>query len=747
MTSRRHGTTRARCSALCIPVVLAALLLPLSRAGDALAAFRPVGSPRTSGSWSQRFQEDGVGLFDRVQILAATGGPFESPTAQSGFDVAGWAQGCDNTIESSAAGPATNLMQWDITFQGSSAPPLDFFFQAFNGATLLQTSYVHWTGSAWRIDNTLPGTASWPGGVGCSLANAVVPLEPSVCLTSPTQCLTVPVDIIRSDPTPIRGYSVTFTLSAGLALCGAPRSAVTEGGYLNSPPFGTDYHVVANPDGSYTVDCAILGAPCGQTAQAGNLFNVSLKGVAEGVGVVTITGVQVRDCLNGDIWPTWGPPIPVTVDFTAPGAIADLSAARLLATGQGTGTTHRIRLTWSGAAGTVSLYRAPFGNYPEYDDDNPGMLPPNPALAPGAPWQLVSSDATSPYDDLPPGRDYWYYVAFVRDACGNLSGVSNATAGTLDYLLGDVSDGSRPGVGNNRVFTEDISLLGTYYGLAGEVAVDAVAYLDVGPTSNRYVDGRPKPDDLINFEDLIIFAINYSANVEAPQLAARPAPADQDELTLEAPSRVGAGEVFAVTLRMKGAGDIQALSAQLGWDAAVAEPLVVEVGEWVAAQDGVVMSSGPGDVDAALLGAGRGLAGDGTLATVHFHTRAGGDPRIVLAGLQARDSQNQPAALASPDLVSGAAPGTGLLPAVPNPFDRATTLAFGLGRAGPVRLDIYSVDGRRVKTLFEGNREAGAFRLQWDGADERGQRMQPGVYFARLMTASGRFQRVITLLR
>ena len=39
---------------------------------------------------------------------------------------------------------------------------------------------------------------------------------------------------------------------------------------------GTDFHVVDNGGGSYTVDLVILGEPCGQTDSAGTLFQIGL---------------------------------------------------------------------------------------------------------------------------------------------------------------------------------------------------------------------------------------------------------------------------------------------------------------------------------------------------------------------------------------------------------------------------------------------------------------------------------------
>jgi len=132
-------------------------------------------------------------------------------------------------------------------------------------------------------------------------------------------------------------------------------------------------------------------------------------------------------------------------------------------------------------------------------------------------------------------------------------------------------------------------------------------------------------------------------------------------------------------------------------------------------------------VDAALLGVReRGLSGEGVLATVTFRARAAGDPRIGLAKVEARDPANQPVALGARGTVPGPATATMLMPAVPNPFNRATALSFSLAQAGPVELAVYSVDGRKVKTLVQETREAGAYRLVWDGTDERGMRCSRG---------------------
>ena len=79
----------------------------------------------------------------------------------------------------------------------------------------------------------------------------------------------------------------------------------------------------------------------------------------------------------------------------------------------------------------------------------------------------------------------------------------------MNYHLGDVSDGGTPGQGDNAVGIPDISLIGANYGSA-LVPDDPVNYLDVGPTDDNSTDGLPLTDNVVNFEDIILFAINYA---------------------------------------------------------------------------------------------------------------------------------------------------------------------------------------------------------------------------------------------
>jgi len=73
----------------------------------------------------------------------------------------------------------------------------------------------------------------------------------------------------------------------------------------------------------------------------------------------------------------------------------------------------------------------------------------------------------------------------------------------------------------------------------------------------------------------------------------------------------------------------------------------------------------------------------------------------------------------------------------PNPFNPVTEISFSLARSGPVKLGIYDVTGRLVKTLLREEMEAGRQSVQWNGTGTDGRTVASGVYFYRL-EAGGR---------
>jgi YVTN family beta-propeller protein len=71
--------------------------------------------------------------------------------------------------------------------------------------------------------------------------------------------------------------------------------------------------------------------------------------------------------------------------------------------------------------------------------------------------------------------------------------------------------------------------------------------------------------------------------------------------------------------------------------------------------------------------------------------------------------------------------------AFPNPFHERTSLRFSLERSPTaVRIDVFDVQGRRVRTLLDRTMTRGTHLAGWDSRDDRGRLVAAGAYFARL---------------
>jgi hypothetical protein len=116
--------------------------------------------------------------------------------------------------------------------------------------------------------------------------------------------------------------------------------------------------------------------------------------------------------------------------------------------------------------------------------------------------------------------------------------------------------------------------------------------------------------------------------------------------------------------------------------------------------------------------------------------------------LAATDGLLDDARIIPPALVQAARPATqaegidevtdASLPAVtrlvgfrPNPFFRQTSATFELARPARVTLEVYSPAGARVRGLVELADSPGRHAVAWDGRDDAGRRVPPGVYFVR----------------
>ena len=80
----------------------------------------------------------------------------------------------------------------------------------------------------------------------------------------------------------------------------------------------------------------------------------------------------------------------------------------------------------------------------------------------------------------------------------------------------------------------------------------------------------------------------------------------------------------------------------------------------------------------------------------------------------------------------------GLLRAVyPNPALMKATLSYELETAGEISLAVYDILGRRIRTVWSGQKSAGVYETEWDGLNDNGARVVPGVYMVTITATDG----------
>jgi hypothetical protein len=728
---------------------------------------------RTGDTFTYYHSDDGaawseVHSFSRSGFSATSVGVFAANAGAQAFDCE-----VDYFFNTSAPIVAEDAGQLTVTANvvGSGSVikmPDQGIYSCYDEVELLATPESGWGFTGWSGDlsgNSNPGrililgpvnvTATFAPSTEASLVYANA--SGAGCITEVDSCATaIPIEIDRQDEAaPVGFFSVTFSLT-DLALCDGLNS-ITEGTFLNSA--GTTHFLTTdNGDGTYTVDGVTLGQPCGATDSTGVLFTIDVtNSVGSGTGTVIVTSVLLRDCSNQalEAWP--GIPAFIPIETSPPPTVVDLHSAATTS-GDSLGVT-QILLNWSPVfpGDSVHIYRKGFGNYPEFDD-GPGAgsvpsLPADPGAALAEGWSLAGATTGSSLADSPPARDFWYYVAFVATPCGHVSSVSNVTSGTLSYRLGDVAPlgAPPPPYGDNTVDVLDISLLGAHYNTSDGDAL-YLDTLDVGPTTDGTVGGRPQTDDQIQFEDLILFAVNFEPFSSKPGM--RPLqPAASNVLTVLIPEMPPVGGTFEVELRASSDGSVQGMSLSLDWNEGAVEPITIKRGPWVDEQTGMTLLLPVGGAALDIVGFGQPLIGEGTLATITFSRKAPGDPGLVVDELIARDNRNRPVdvdeRLVRED--SNELPDfrvTRLLPSAPNPFRSQVDIAFELAVEGRVSIQIFGVDGRLVRTLVDEHVPVGRHQKRWDGHDNSGRRTAAGIYMVVLRSQGKReSQRIVKLVR
>ena len=83
----------------------------------------------------------------------------------------------------------------------------------------------------------------------------------------------------------------------------------------------------------------------------------------------------------------------------------------------------------------------------------------------------------------------------------------------------------------------------------------------------------------------------------------------------------------------------------------------------------------------------------------------------------------------------------------PNPINPSTVVTFSLSQPGRVRVLIYDLQGRLVKTLLDEKRSAGDQTVTWNGSNSRSSTVPSGVYFVRIQAPQGEEVQRVTVLK
>ena len=93
-----------------------------------------------------------------------------------------------------------------------------------------------------------------------------------------------------------------------------------------------------------------------------------------------------------------------------------------------------------------------------------------------------------------------------------------------------------------------------------------------------------------------------------------------------------------------------------------------------------------------------------------------------------------------------------LLPNYPNPFNPGTWIPYELPESSDITIEIYSLDGRLIRSLKIGQQSPGSYTSMnkaayWDGKDDSSQEVASGVYFYSLKSDKFKDIRKMILLK
>lgn len=486
----------------------------------------------------------------------------------------------------------------------------------------------------------------------------------------------------------------------------------------------------------WTITGSTVGNPSSPVTGAGTtgLFTITFSATGDVIGNVSFDSLVLRDPNNAPI-PVVLSAASIVYDCTAPAAVTAITAAP---------GHNKVDVAWVHSGADVDHYEIFSGVwhdgsnvsvYPEYDDVVGNIIPTapsSPTVANGsAEWDALT-DVSAPALGLTQtwidqaSRGVYYYTVFAVDVAGNVSAAPAALDRATNYWLGDVAGT------NGTVAVIDITALGSSFGtIHGGVGYNN--FTDVGPTDDWSRVGIPTTDNVINFEDLMVFSMNFgvvsNAKTETPI---------SKKINLAWVS-YDDGSVALRLVEGSGLKGLRVRSNQVVAD--------VTAGQLLDDQSELTFLKNVGqklDVNVAVMGINNGFEGSGDL----FVLRANSDIKVDDLTITLRGIDNSKLEFTMDKTNGTLTPRVfSLAPNYPNPFNPMTKISFSLPEAQSVKLAVYSIDGRRVATLINETRGPGLHEIVWTGQNDAGQSVSSGLYFYRIDAGPYSQVRKMTLMK
>jgi len=83
----------------------------------------------------------------------------------------------------------------------------------------------------------------------------------------------------------------------------------------------------------------------------------------------------------------------------------------------------------------------------------------------------------------------------------------------------------------------------------------------------------------------------------------------------------------------------------------------------------------------------------------------------------------------------------------PNPFNPTTNINYQLPKTDHVKLEIFNLQGQKIRTLVNEDKSAGVYNIFWDGKNNNGKSMVSGTYIYRITTSDFHQSKKMILLK